>query len=388
MDLEKIRADFPALERYTWFHNGGVAVLPRPVAEELDRLNRELLERGPMHVVHLDEEMARRERSVARLAKFFDVSPAEIAVVRGVSEAYHVILSGLDWKPGDQVLLTVDEEAALFLPTLHLRERYGVEVVKVPLCEDPADQVNELEKRLGPRSRLLAISHVTTDYGYRLPIQSMCDASRRNGTLSFVDVAHSAGVLPISLREVGCDFAGALSYKWMYAPYAAGLLYVRRDQLDTLDVPFVGSRSEESIDWDRDQYRLSDSARRFQYGPWAWPLVHAWAVATDYLETLGLDAVWERTEKLAGRLKEGASRLPGCVLYTPRSAVSSAALVSFGLEGWRGEDLAATLRSRWNMVIKALPHTREGLRASVPFFLLEKEIDALIAALAELQLTR
>ena len=87
---------------------------------------------------------------------------------------------------------------------------------------------------------------------------------------------------------------------------------------------------------------------------------------------------------LAGRLKEGLAQIPGAVLYTPRSPERSAALVSFGLAGWKGEELSQVLRDEWNMVIKPLPHGREGLRASITFFLLEAEIDELLAALNSL----
>ncbi|MCY4606247.1 MAG: aminotransferase class V-fold PLP-dependent enzyme, partial [Gemmatimonadetes bacterium] len=125
-------------------------------------------------------------------------------------------------------------------------------------------------------------------------------------------------------------------------------------------------------------------AERFQYGPWCWPLVLAWAFAVEYLAAIGLEAIWARTVALAGRLKEGLTQIPGAVLYTPRSPQRSAALVSFGLAGWKGEELSQALREEWNMVIKPLPHGREGLRASITFFLLESEIDELLAALGSL----
>jgi selenocysteine lyase/cysteine desulfurase len=87
---------------------------------------------------------------------------------------------------------------------------------------------------------------------------------------------------------------------------------------------------------------------------------------------------------LAERLKEGLAQIPGAKLYTPRAPELSAALVSFGIEGWTGKELSRALREEWNMVIKALPHKREGLRASMAFFLLEDEIDKLLEALGSL----
>jgi len=241
MDIQAIRKEFPALRNYIWFQNGGVSITPRCIAAEHARLMQELLDRGPMHIVYPDEEFPRRTATMDRLARFFSVSASELAIMRGVSEAFQTVLRGMSWQAGDEIIMTEDEEAALLLPALHLRDRSGVRVVKLPLLSvaggqsspqasyDPELLVESLRSRLTSRTKLVAVSHVTTDLGVRLPIESLCDAARRQGVATFVDLAHSAGLFPIPLRQLGCDFAGLLSYKWMYAPYASGLLFVREE---------------------------------------------------------------------------------------------------------------------------------------------------------------
>ena len=384
VDLQKIRADFPALNQYVWFQNGGVSITPAPVAEAHMDLMHELLHRGPMHIVFPDEEYPRRERSMERLAAFFGVDRDELGLMRGVSEGFLTVLRGLQWQTGDQIVITAEEEAALLLPCLHLRDLYGVEVVKVPLVEDVEEQVQAVADRLTHRTRLLAFSHVTTDTGFRFPAAEMCALAREREVLSFVDMAHSAGLYPMSLRDLGCDFAGILSYKWMYAPYAAAVLYVHPERLHDIQVCYAGGRAEAWLDFRADQFELKETAERFQYGPWSWPLVHAWVSALDYLSEIGLEAIWERTTALTGRLKAGIQDIPGGRLLTPNAPSRSAALVSFELEGMNGVDVCDALRKRWQIVIKAIPHVSPGLRASVPFFLLEDEIDLLIEKLTVL----
>jgi len=100
MDLDAIRADFPALKQYTWFQNGGVSITPAPVAEEHTRLMQELLTRGPMHIVYPDEEYPRRRQTMERLARFFAVEPEELALMRGVSEGFQTVLRGMEWSAG------------------------------------------------------------------------------------------------------------------------------------------------------------------------------------------------------------------------------------------------------------------------------------------------
>jgi selenocysteine lyase/cysteine desulfurase len=196
-----------------------------------------------------------------------------------------------------------------------------------------------------------------------------------------VDLAHSSGVVPGGLRSLACDFAGTLSYKWMFSPYAAGLLYIRKELIEMLPVTYDGGRSEKWLDFEADEYQLLESAGRFQFGPWSWPLVHAWATAANWLSGIGAAAIWRRTLLLTDRLKQGLAEIPAAELYTPRAGELSAALVSFGMRGWTGRDLSDALRRDCNIVIKPLPHSREGLRASLPFFMREGEVDLLLEGL-------
>ena len=384
MDVERIRTQFPALRGYVWFQNGGVSITPRPVAESHARHMGELLERGPVHIVFPDEEYPRRERTKARIARFFHVDPGDLALMRGVSEGYLTVLRGLDWQCGDRILLSGEEEAALFLPTLHLRDVHDVQVDKFPLVDDSEAQVQAIEQLMTDRTRLVAFSHVITDSGYRFPAEKICSLARRRGALSFVDTAHSAGLYDMDLHGLGCDFAGLLSYKWMYAPYASGALYVRPDSVDDIRVTYAGGRAESFLDWRSDRYELRGDAGRFEYGPWSWPLVHAWAESIEFLDGIGLASIWERTVDLTSRLKSALRSIEGVELITPESPERSAALVSFAVDGWDVFELRDALRARWNIIIKAWRTTRDGIRASVPFFLREGEVDLLVEAVATL----
>jgi cysteine desulfurase/selenocysteine lyase len=384
-ELQRIRDDFPALRNYTWFQNGGVSLTPVPVHAQYVRLLQEIHERGPMHIVCPDEELPRRRHTIERLARFFSVDAGELALMRGVSEAFQTVLRGLAWQRGDQIVVTSNEESAVLLPVLQLRDRYGVEVVQVPLADTAGGQVEAAVRAFTGRTKLVALSHVGTDFGYRMPVLPICEAARQRGILTFLDLAQSAGLFPLSVRELGCDFAGVLSYKWMYGPYAAGLLFVRQERLDDLQVTYAGGRSQQWLDFETDRYALHESAERFQYGPWAWPLVHAWATAASYLAGIGLDAIWRRTVALTTRLKRGLKEIPGCTLWTPEAPELSAALVSFSVAGFAGTRLSAALRERWNIAIKPVKRgPMDGVRASLPFFLLEAEVDGLLAAIRTL----
>jgi cysteine desulfurase/selenocysteine lyase len=385
IDIAAARAQFPALSNFVWLQNGGVSITPEPVAREHIRLMEELLARGPLHVIYPEEEYPRRRQSMETIAGFFDVHAEELALMRGVSEGFQTVLRGMDWQQGDRIVISADEEAALLLPCLHLRDLFGVEVVKLPLMASPQEAVAATQAAIaGGRTRLLALSHVTTDLGYRFPVEAQCAVARQAGVPSFLDLAHSCGVVPYKIRDLNCDYAGILSYKWMMSPYAAGALWVRQEMLDSLRVTYAGGRGEKWLDFKADTYELHESAERFQFGPWSWPLVHSWAFACDWLTDFGTENIWRRVTDLTTRLKQGLAQIEGAELFTPTPIGASAGLVSFGLKDWRGEDLAAALHEKWNIVIKPLPHSHEGLRASLPFYLLEEEVDLLLTALGQL----
>lgn len=377
-EVREIRAQFPALDTFVWFQNGGVSITPRPVADRHADLMAELRDRGPMHIAYPEEEYPRRERSIATIARFLGARANQVALMRGVSEAFQTVIRGVDWQAGDRIVTTAEEEAAIFLASLHVRDRHDVEVVTVPITGEADSQVAAFREAIDDRTRLVAFSQVTTDIGARLPAREICEAAREAGAISFVDTAHAAGLWPIDLNEMGCDFAGALSYKWMYAPYASGLLFAREPEADRVAVTYAGGRSESKLDWHTHEYAFKPGAERYQFGPWSWPLVHAWARSVEWLDEIGVDRVWARTTELTDRLKAGVQASERLTLHTPEAAEESAALVSFGVDGETPEAVRDRLRSEHNIVIKAVYATRKGMRASVPFFLLEEEIEFLV----------
>lgn len=176
----------------------------------------------------------------------------------------------------------------------------------------------------------------------------------------------------------------------MYAPYAAGALYVHPDRLEALQVTYAGGRAEAWLRYDTDDYALKEGAERFEYGPWSWPLVHTWAFAAGYLTEIGLESIWARTAQLTDRLKLALADIRGVTLYTPLEAERSAALTAFSVAGWDGEELTRALRERQPkpVIVRPLTIAHSGVRASMPFFLLEEEIDLLAEAVGGLAASR
>lgn len=382
IDLEAVRRDFPVLAHGPYFDNGTVSLTPASVTATLERIGRDVLNYGPPHVVRPNVEYPRRETTLARIAGFLGTKRERIALVRGVSEAFQTVLRGLTWQPGDEIVITEDEENALRLPAVHMRDTMGVNVVKLPFAAAASNPSQALSDVLTERTRLIALSHVTTSLGYRYPVTALCEIARSHGIPSFVDVAHSAGVVPMKLDDLGCDFAGIVSYKWMYGPYAAGALYARPESIERIGLLYAGNRSEAWFDHESDTYGLHSDARRFEYGPFAWSIVHGWAAALDYLNGIGHDKILARTRELVAALRSGLLGIEGVEVATPPPETSGA-LVTFSIAGMTATDVRDRLLDEYHIRIKALPNDRH-LRASLAFYVLDTEVDILIHAINRL----
>lgn len=155
---------------------------------------------------------------------------------------------------------------SLRFPSQRLRQIAEVVVDRFPLIKDERAQLAEIAARITPSTRLVAFSLVTMERGWRTPARAICDLARDRGALSFVDCGHSADLLPLSLRETGADFAGIINYKWMYSPYAAGALFIRREQLESLARAFGGGRYARDYDFADDRFTLTDSAEAISMG--------------------------------------------------------------------------------------------------------------------------
>lgn len=384
MDVAAIRRDIPALSRSVYLNAGGVAPLPAPVyrrmAQDLEGQFRE----GPPLNIRPESLQAEKDQARQAIASFLGADAGEICFTRGVSDGANIVMNGLPWRPGDEIILTNEEYPAFILPALSLARKRGVVVRVLPLENDAAAILERLERLLTERTRLLAFSHVTTDNGIRLPARDICRLAHDAGALVLYDGAQAAGQFPIDLHEMGCDFYGILSYKWLLGPYSAGALYLRREHIGALEVAAVGARAERSLDLESRSFELWDDARRFELGPFAWPMYFALAEATAYLSGIGPDAIEARVAGMASYLRRGLRAIPGVTVHSPEPPDLATGMVAFGIEGIDGPSINRQLRQRWNIVARATASRFDGMRLCVAFFNTTAELDLALEAVSEI----
>ncbi|HEV2489426.1 MAG TPA: aminotransferase class V-fold PLP-dependent enzyme [Candidatus Acidoferrales bacterium] len=257
------------------------------------------------------------------LAGFLNVTRDELAIVRNATEANNVVASGLDMKPGEEVLMSDQEHPGGFCPWEEKAARYGIKINKVTLPKPPssAEEIVELfEKALTPKTRIIFFSHITTATGVVLPAKEICAMARRRGVLSSVDGAHAIGQIPLDLRDMGCDFYGSSPHKWLMAPKGTGFLYIREEHLKDL---WVHTATANWNNYDMKAYRFS------WFGTSNLSVMVGLKAAIDFFHQIGPQRIYARAHELATQVRDRVAKYPQAKIVNASSDPFYGGMVCF-----------------------------------------------------------
>lgn len=382
-NLDAIRRSIPALSESIFLNTAGIGPTPQPVLDRLTQEFTDIARHGPPTLVDPAKASERTARTRARIGRFFGVAPEDVCFTQGVSDGFGIVVNGFDWSPGDELIITDEEHPAFEVSALHLAKRRGALVKRLVLTDDPEAILSNLRALLTARTRLVALSHVTTDTGTRIPVESICRLCHERGVPVACDGAQAAGQFPVDLAAMGVDFYCVLAYKWLLGPYGAGLLYVNRAWHQKLEVTLAGSRSARGIDRSKGTCEFLETAQRFEGGPMSMPLFHAFAETLDFVESVGLDKIHALGTKRAACLREALRRIPGVTVHSPSGPETSTAIVAFSIEGKGGRDVSSALRAK-RIIQRPAFLKFNGVRISPAFFSSDAEIETLITAVREI----
>lgn len=383
MTLGTARDEVPALAHVTHLNTAGMAPLPTGVGDELVRLSRHVAEQGPTLLLAHAEELTRADWAHQQLADLLNVDPDEIAFTIQFSTAVNIVVEGLRWQPGDEVIITDQEHPSLVAPLLNAARRHGIVVKRVPVSPDDGRFLADLEALFTDRTRLVAASHVTTEDGTVLPAEAMVRLAHARGALILFDGAQSLGQFPVDLRALNPDFYAFVGYKWLLGPYPSAGLFIRRDRLDDLDVAWTGSRATTGGGIDMAELDFIPGARRFEYGGRVFAHDSAMAEGAAFVARLDPEAILAHAQRLSGYLHRAFDRIPGVTVHSPRDLNRATGIVTFSLANRPGTEVAPLLRERWNILTRpALNGT--SVRASIACYTVEADLDLLAEAVRTL----
>lgn len=381
--LPSIRGDYPMLANCTYFNCGGIAPLSHKVGAELLRVPQSVIAEGPWKMLSRDDSFLGLERARGILANFIGADADEIAFTTQFSTATNIVVEGLAWQEGDEVIVTDQEHPALLIPLMNVVRRHGLKVSRIPVSNNADEMLASYQALLSDRTKLVAVSHVTTDSGTRLPAAEMTRLAHERGAYVLFDGAHSAGQFPLNMHELGCDFYAMVGYKWMFGPYPSAALYIRRDKLDEIDVTWCGSNVTKtgSVTMGVEDLQWIDGARRFEYGGRTYPYDTAFGAGIESVQALGLDAIQAHANYLTSRFHAALDSIPGAKIHSPRDLADATAITTFSLENMDGVAVSTALRERWNMLQRAALRG-SSVRISLAPFVEESDVDSLVEKIA------
>ncbi len=390
MDVHAIREYIPALQNCIYLNAGGIGPSPKPVTDTLIRLAQQISEDGPDGMAFSREEFTCAKETRAKIAHFLGVDADEISLLRSTAEGFDIVGHGLRWEPGDEVIFGGGDHPAARAIWAILARRQGIHPIRLDLRDDSPEAILEDARRLiTSRTRLISLSHVTSENGLRVPARELADLAHAHGAYLMLDGCQAVGQFPIDLRELGCDFYAAGAYKWLLGPFGTGFLWVRRDLLPSVEPSWVGAGGTISFDPETGAWEPLPTGQKFEFGARYWPVVPAMGAAIDFVSGVGLDAIAARSRALVTRMCERLSGQPGVIEFAPRCAALRTGMVGAAVRGMEGKELAARLQARGiHLRANRGPHGLTGVRLCLAFFVTEDEVDRAADAIAEIAASR
>ena len=311
MDSLAPRQDFIGVEDATYLYTGAESAPLKSQAQALERYLQERSRAEAGRAEHIETE----KRCKQRVADLMGCAADDIGLVGSASEAIVLIASGIDFKPGDNIVTNDLEFPSTVLPWLQMKE-HGIEVRMVRSRNwqiTPDDVVAHIDER----TRLVTVSHVSYLSGLRLDIDPIARAAHAHGALLLADVTQSLGVVPVDVSE--CDFAVASTYKWLLGIHGSGVLYWNRARLPEFAPGAVGWFSVDNfISPDRfERFSWKPTAERFELGMPAHAAIYALENGVRYLQQYGADRIGVHVEALGEELIDGL-RAQGWTVMTPQ----------------------------------------------------------------------
>ena len=399
LDLERIRADFPILQRQVngrpliYLDNAATTQKPRQVIDALVDFyttTNANVHRG-VHTLSV-ESTDLYEAARERVARFVGArSPEELVFVRNTTEAINLVAvcwGRANLKPGDEILASTLEHHSNLVPWQRVAQETGARIRLIQLTPDGTVDLDHYRRLLGPRTRVVAIAHASNVLGTISNLPEISDLAHRVGAVVMADGAQSVPNVPTDVTELGVDFLAFSGHK-MLAPTGIGGLWGRRELLEEMP-PFLGGGGMIREVFD-DRATWAPLPEKFDAGTPNVADSIAFGVAIDYLEALGMQKVRAHEVDVAGYALERLASVPDVAVYGPRDPSARTGVVSFNLEGVHPHD-AGTVLDEAGIAVRAGHHCCQPLhrvldvaatlRASFYIYNSRDEVDALVDALA------
>ena len=315
-----------------------------------------------------------RENTRKLLAEFLRVTPEEIVITRNTSESNNLVSTGIDLKPGDEVLLTADNHPSNHTAWQEKAKRFGFKVIDVPVPNPHPGfdhYVEAFRKMITPQTKVISFTHLTSTVGDLFPAKEICKLARERGILTLVDGAQSFGLLDVDLSDIQPDFYSGSAHKWPCGPKENGVLYINKSAQPKIWASIFSAYPG----------RVGVSRTFEGFGQRDEPAMIAFGEALKLQTTIGRAQIEKRSRELTTALIEGLQKINGVKIWTSADASRRVAVLSFQPGNLDVRKLSTALyqKDRIGCATRG-GQDRAGLRFSPHFYNTHADVEKTVAA--------
>lgn len=370
MNIDHIRQELPALQHQLYFNTGTCGPLPVAVTSRMQTALDEQLQYGRADLRHFEQMALLKKEIKELLAAMINSAPDEISLTSSTTEGLNVVINGMDWQYGDEVITTNAEHPTGYAPLLNLKSR-GVKIYFLDVLNGYQSVSDQLKSLISSRTRLVSISHTVYCTGDRLPVQELIRIAHQHKIPVLLDGAQSFGAVSLDMQELQCDFYAAPGQKWICGPEGTGFLYVSSRARQYIKPVFTSYTSIKKIDL-YNHIEFEDDGRAFEsctIHPTALAGMHA---ALRWLYSVGLAEKEARNKNLSDYAWDLFKENSRITIINHHKADT---LISFHIEGISSAEASARLM-QYGVIVRPVPIT-DAVRISIGFYNTEEEINIL-----------
>jgi selenocysteine lyase/cysteine desulfurase len=372
---EQFRSYFDVVDKRLFFNHAAYSPISRPVVHAMNEFFEHRQLGNPLSWNIAVDHM---EGLRSNYAKLVGAPPERIAHMVNTVSGINVLANGLDWKPGDHILLYIDEFPSNVMPFLNLRDR-GVEIEFIT-APDGRVTPELFEKALRPQTRLISISSVQYLTGYHADLKTLSELCHSKDIIFSVDAIQSVGVVPTDVMASGLAFMAVGGHKWMMSPLGTGFLYVTEELQSRLKLVHRGYMGHVNpMDFGNFEQELTPDAKRFELGAFNASGMVGAEKATEMLLECGIESIFRHVRKLISQFEWGLEELPYNILYQFEENEHSSICLFSHKDKARNESIFQKLSEAGvNISLRG-----EGLRLAPHYYNSSGEVDQLLALLKE-----
>ncbi|MBO18960.1 MAG: hypothetical protein CL732_00275 [Chloroflexi bacterium] len=373
------------MEHTAYLNTGWSGPPHRRVAEAMKHRIDEELEKGPImaEVLEAGREIQAQAREAA--ARVFNATVDEVLVTRNTTEGINIVLSGLDWQQGDEIVICDMEHGSVIAPSQLVGQRYGVNVKVADITATDSSEaiLTKIEAAITPKTRMVFVSHILYATGRRMPAEELRALTKGKGILLMLDGAQTGGHIELDMARSGFDFYSIPGQKWLLGYEGSGALFIKREHLERVHPAHTGGRGIARPADAHNFQPVADTMEKFLGGSVSVPVQAAFLEATKFIEEVGIGNIEQRNLDLAESAKAKLSEIPGVTVTSPLERRDSSGLVSFAVDGQDPVSVVERLWANHRLVVRQVGYPA-ATRASIHFFNTEEEIDLLVGGVREL----